>query len=196
MGTRGAYGFRHKEKDIVSYNHFDSYPSGLGNKVANFLNMFTNVEDLQKVAEGIELVNEDSKPTKEQKIECKKFELFNKTVSSQSDGDWYCLLRESQGDLTIYTDGFKYMIDGHKFLADSLFCEWAYIINLDTGELEIYRGFNKDETAPGRYAKVTKEGEYVGVRLVKTIPLDDFFGKDFDMTEIEGEIRTAEEEEM
>lgn len=31
------------------------------------------------------------------------------------------------------------MIDNVSFLQDSLFCEWGYVINLDTNVLEIYR---------------------------------------------------------
>ena len=37
MGTRGAYGFKSQNKIKVIYNHFDSYPSGLGEDVVNFI---------------------------------------------------------------------------------------------------------------------------------------------------------------
>jgi len=190
MGTRGAYGFRHNDKDTISYNHYDSNPSGLGNKVANFLKEFTNIDDIKKIIGDIKLVQESSKPTEEQKKEVMAFGLCDLDVSSRSSDDWYCLLRNSQGDLSVYTKGLNYMIDGHEFLADSLFCEWAYIINLDTEELEIYRGFNKDANACGRYAYLTrkKEYEYFGVVLERTIPLADFFGKDVDLTYIEEEV--------
>jgi len=30
MGTRGIFGFIYKGKRYIVYNHFDSYPSGLG----------------------------------------------------------------------------------------------------------------------------------------------------------------------
>jgi hypothetical protein len=64
------------------------------------------------------------------------------------------------------------------FLADSIFCEYAYILNLDTAELEYYRGRNTDPAAPGRYAARGKWSppppmtglNFYGVRLVKTIP--------------------------
>ena len=57
--------------------------------------------------------------------------------------DWYCLLRHAQGDLNVYKNGLRYMIDNHDFIKDSLFCEYAYIINLDTKRLEFYVGFQK-----------------------------------------------------
>jgi hypothetical protein len=48
------------------------------------------------------------------------------------------------------------MIDSKGFLSDSLFCEWAYIINLDKEVLEVYEGFQEEESDnrfKGDYAK-------------------------------------------
>lgn len=61
------------------------------------------------------------------------------------------------------------------FLRDSLFCEYAYLINLDTNMLEYYQGFNKNPNEKGRYAKYTVDDEkkYYGVKLIQEIPLQD-----------------------
>jgi hypothetical protein len=64
------------------------------------------------------------------------------------------------------------------FMSDSVFCEYAYILNLDTEELEFYRGRNTDPNAAGRYAAKGQWSppspmtgvSYYGVRLVKAIP--------------------------
>jgi hypothetical protein len=188
MGTRGAAGFRIDGEDKVTYNHWDSYPSSLGNEVAKFLKKFSDVEALKEIAKNIVLVDDETIPTDEQISQAKELGLFNGMVGKQQDTDWYCLLRNSQGDLSVY-EKYKYMIDSHDFLKDSLFCEWAYIINLDTECLEIYKGFNKDRNARGRYAALyTKDtAEYFGVALYKTIHLKNFFGKDVDLTYIEKE---------
>lgn len=73
----------------------------------------------------------------------------------------------------------------NSFLDDSLFCEFAYIINLDTNMLEVYRGFNRNSNANGRYASHSVPGrqhipydkenyaDYYGVVLVQEIPLND-----------------------
>ena len=62
------------------------------------------------------------------------------------------------------------------FLSDSLFCEWAYIINLDDEVFEVYRGFNKNPNAPGRYASKQCDSEkYYGVELIETFSLNDCF---------------------
>jgi len=64
------------------------------------------------------------------------------------------------------------------FMADSVYCEYAYILNLDTEELEFYRGGNTNPDAAGRYAAKGRWSppapmtgtSFYGVRLVKTIP--------------------------
>jgi hypothetical protein len=162
MGTRGAIGFIQDGVEKVTYNHYDSYPSHLGKEMLEFC-IGLKMSNLKKAVKQIVLVG-DKEPTAEQITECRKF--TNRDVSEKSTDDWYCLLRETQGNLKPYLNGLKYMIDNKDFLHDALFCEYAYLINLDTGKLEFYTGFNKDPKANGRYAtaKADKMG-YVGVAL-------------------------------
>ena len=35
------------------------------------------------------------------------------------------------------------MPTANEFIQDSLFCEWGYVANLDSHELEVYRGLQK-----------------------------------------------------
>lgn len=169
MGTRGAYGFRLNGEDKVTYNHFDSYPSGLGCEIVEFIR-HTRAINLVPFVKDIRLVSENTPPTKDEIVKYAQF--FNSGVSTGAATEWYCLLRGAQGDLKPYIDGLDVMIDDQGHLSDSLFCEWAYIINLDTGRLEVYEGCNKDRAAPGRYADVEPdERGYVGVRLVAAFPL-------------------------
>ena len=128
MSTRGAIGFRKDGVDKVTYNHSDSYPDWLLRKVVEFASQHTDLA-LNNMFDRIELVNEGDVPTPDQ------IEVYNKysntNVGIQSSESWYCLLRETQGDLEVYSllGGCTHMIDSHEFLSDSLFCEWAYIIN-------------------------------------------------------------------
>ena len=178
MSTRGAYGFRVNEQDKVTYNHSDSYLESLGVSVLSFV-ANESTESMKKTAERIKLVKEDKKPTEAQIKKCESY--TNLGVSKRSVDDWYCLMRNAQGELDIYAgdDGFPYMIDSHDFLFDSLSCEWAYIINLDDGVLEIYKGFNSDPNADGRYASAKGEGAmprtdtYYGVALIRTLSFDE-----------------------
>lgn len=141
MGTRGSFGFRVNGQDKLMYNHFDSYPSGLGLDVLAFLKG-TNLDTLTKKVAKLEPVNNKVPPTPEQIAKCTKAGTVNLSVSERSTKDWYCLLRNAQGD-------FKKLLKvglfepANNFILDSLFCEWAYIANLDTGKLEVYQGFNE-----------------------------------------------------
>lgn len=76
-------------------------------------------------------------------------------------------------------NGFATKFEDYKtFLYNSLFCEYAYIINLNTKKLEIYEGFNKNLNAKGRYANhyaYDDDHRYCGVALVKVIPLNKIF---------------------
>lgn len=181
MGTRGCYGIRVGQQDKVTYCHMDSYPSYLGINVMSFINETPDAE-LQEIADRIELVNEDSKPSPKQIKQYREHADLN--VASQSLKDWYCLLRDTQGDLSPYRNGLRHMIDSHEFLKDSLFCEWAYILNVDEGTLEIYRGFNKRKYVRdgGRYARyslddnATSGKRYYGVTLLATLKFSDIRG--------------------
>lgn len=143
MSTRGCFGWRFNGEDKIGFNHYDSYPAGLGTDVLNFIRSFGSMDAIKDYAAGVELIDDE-------------------------DADSY--------------DGQSFkqkFYDFSSFMHDSLFCEWAYIINVDTGMLEIYRGFNKDKCSEGRYVLPGKEREwlpdetYYGVALVKEIPLED-----------------------
>lgn len=70
-------------------------------------------------------------------------------------------------------EGLRYMTDDHEFLLDSLYCQWGYIFNLDSGLLEFSRGFNKNRKAPGRYAGGIKGEKYKGVALIREYGIAD-----------------------
>jgi len=172
MGTRGCYGFYKNGQTKVTYNHFDSYPEYLGKSIIEFLKN-TSIEELNEIFEKIIMVKQDSKPTKKQITQLKKYADLR--VSSQSLDEWYVLLRNIQGDLNPYKKDLVYMIDSQDFLTDSLFCEWAYIINLDINELEIYKGFNKIKTNQAKRYKISKPDDqgYYSISPFLTFTFDE-----------------------
>lgn len=167
MGTRGCYGFRKNGIDKLTYNHFDSYPDCLGHDVVQFCKE-TSIEEMNEIFDKTILVDENSKPTAEQIVEC--MEYYNGDVSTRTPEDWYCLLREAQGNLNVYRNGLRYMIDNHDFIKDSLFCEYAYIINLDTNCLEFWRGFQHEPDENNRYGTEEDSG-YYPCKMVAYYPL-------------------------
>jgi hypothetical protein len=176
MGTRGVYGFRLKGEDKVSYNQYDSYPSGLGQTVVEFIQN-TDDKELKRIAKGVVVVSDTAPPLKRHVRECQELGIVDLGVSEQSEGDWYCLVRGAQGEPEYLKKGLRYMYGDPGFLLDGLYCEWAYIINLDDMVLEVYQGFNKDPSAPGRYSfgyenEEDRSYDYRGVRLIEALPLD------------------------
>lgn len=143
MGTRGAYGFIKNKEMKVSYNHFDSYLEGLGNNMVDFVKN-TSKEQLNKIYDEIILVKENEKPNKKQNEEITKFlEKYSleNCIKEENFGnkqrDWYYLLRNCQGEPNLFKEGLRYMTDDKEFLEDNLFCEYAYLIDLDNDKFII-----------------------------------------------------------
>ena len=159
MGTRGIFGFRINDKDYLTYNNFDSYPSGLGESIRECVVGIINAGNIHYARDQVSEIilledNVEDSVIKDVQAEAKRLSLCDESVSTQSDTDPYCLLRRAQGNPLYWVrDGLKYMNDGSCFVNDSLFCEYGYIINFDTSKVEYYRGFQKSHHNHGRYAK-------------------------------------------
>ena len=181
MSTRGAVGFRIDGVDKITYNHSDSYPSWLGEQVTAFIRknrrngkLFNRVV---KEVKTIRVVDSDSIPT--QADQTRYAHLFQ-NVSTGKRTEWYALIRGLQGNLEGMVDE-GIMLDGQITMNESLYTEWAYIVNLDTNTLEIYRGF-VHEPGKGRYAdavptapvdwtpRYNSEQFYFPVTLIAEIP--------------------------
>jgi len=83
------------------------------------------------------------------------------------------------------------------FAGDSLFCEWAYVVDLDKGVLEVFKGFNQSPLVEGdrffNMPGLEVNRGYHPVKLVKAFALDKLptpkqFVKAFEKTE---EVETA-----
>lgn len=169
MGTRGSYGFFKDGESKLTYNHFDSYPTGLGFEVVKFIKKHSNKE-LNNMFDSLALVKEKDYPTQQEEVNLKKLgfgtEYKNKKLT------WYEILGSHFGDLNLYSNGLNYMIDYTDFIKESLFCEWAYIINLNSNELEIYVGFQKEPNNNRYCIDIPSKSGYYNCKLIKSIPLD------------------------
>lgn len=169
MGTRGLYGFHKNGIDKLTYNHLGSYPDSLGKKIVEFCKC-AGRDGMNSLFDHIELVSEDAKPTQKQIEYCMEHDL-----AVYADG-WCWTLRPNQGCpenwLPFIDSGSKvYMIDNSSFIKDSLFCEYAYIVNLDTDQLEFYCGFQHKPDETNRYGCEENRG-YYPCRMVACFPLD------------------------
>lgn len=170
MGTRGIVGFTAEGKDHFAYNHFDSYPDGLGVDMVTFVRdrVAKNPDRFKALAVNMKDIS-GTKPTKQDIKRCEPWTDLG--VSNQSTDDWYCLLRDTQGDpYAILSCGYYENSNG--FINDSLFCEYAYVINFDTGMLEFYEGFQKAPHDNGRFSGNESTGDYYPCALVGEYPFD------------------------
>lgn len=168
MSTNGVYGFYKNGINKLTYNHSDSYPSYLGDNIVSFINK-SSFDEMNDIFDRIILVDQDEPASDKAIRECHQY--CNISVSNGDIANWYCLLRGTQGDLFAYKNGLRYMIDSQEFIKYSLFCEWGYIINLDTNMLEIYKGGQKTPQN-NRYIIDTPFEGYYNCKLLKEMPLN------------------------
>ena len=148
MGTRGLIAFHVNGETKACYQQWDAYPDGMGTDVLSFLRG-KDLAILKQAAVDLRVVTDETPPTAEQ-IEALKG-YANKNVGEQRLTDWYCLLRETQGNPeAILAAG--YVEDSFAFGYDSLFCEWAVVVDLDAENFDVYAGFNKTVKAEGLWA--------------------------------------------
>lgn len=157
MGTRGLLGFVADNHLYATYNHFDSYPGGLGCDVLAYVAQIAAkgpdaVAEAKARVSALKVIEDpDAEPTD---ADVSALEAWtNVEVGSRHRSgkpDWYQLLRETQGDPeAILASG--YLLDGRDFGDDSLFCEWAYVIDFDAEVVEVYRGFRTQPPTRGRW---------------------------------------------
>lgn len=176
MGTRGTCGFRLDGKDYLSYNHSDSYPSGLGETIDRDVRALMRKGGIKGMKEAVRKLKmvDDRGEVSESEIQTLAKHGINPSECGQSPGKsltWYSLIRDLQGELK-KTLEVGYMVDYSGFMLDSLFCEWGYIVNLDDETLEVYKGFQESKHDKGRYATdKPNDGGYYPCALVKTFKL-------------------------
>ena len=169
MGTKGIYGFRKNGVDKLTYNNMDSYPSALGEQIVNFC-METSLEELNNIFDRIIMVDENNKPTQEEYKICTN---HIKLPIYDPDTLWRTTLRKVEGYIYVYKNGLPYMLDHIRFINDSLFCEYGYIINLDDKVLEFWRGGqSKKPQEENRYGIEKNDDGYYPCKLVISFPLN------------------------
>lgn len=179
MGTRGTIGFRIDGKDYLTYNHFDSYPDGLGVDVLDEIKgIFKNysMDEIKNNITSLIPVDSDNSPSLEDAIKYRIFSnasVGNQGIDNKQIHTWYQLLREAQGTLGGYMSGvIKHIILENYFIKDSLFCEYGYIVNFDSGMFEVWKGFQHEPDPSNRYGQEC-DRDYYPCKLMYEFSLDD-----------------------
>lgn len=140
MGTRGLYGaVVDGELRIAQYGQWDSYPGGQGRTVLEFCR---SLGDDARLAALKDKVRKLKLVTME---EAEK--LWQEKSGAQFDRDVCAKIFE----MVLAGEATSVLLRS-EFAADSLFCEWAYVIDLDNGVLEVFKGFQQAPHDKGRFA--------------------------------------------
>jgi hypothetical protein len=135
MGTRGTITVTFKGRSFRIYNHWDSYPSGLGLQLLKELIELFKTMTLEQMREAmskmviIEERDDGKGPREPTPEEIKKLAPYtNLGVSERSTRDWYCLLRGCQGSIKLTLEaGYALSHDGGE--------EYNYVVDLDNAKL-------------------------------------------------------------
>lgn len=142
MGTRNlTIVYSNGEYKVAQYGQWDGYPEGLGAQLLKYLKGI-NINELKNA------VNECTYLSKED------FDEINKKIDeARKDNPRFLwqkfypeLSRDTGGDILdlIMFKNKTNLENSLNFAADSLFCEWAYVIDLDKNTYEVYKGFNEE----------------------------------------------------
>lgn len=171
MGTRNLTAVQiDGEYKIAQYGQWDGYPSGQGHTILEFLKSW-------------------DRPSFEEKLRASAFvtdseiDEINRTIEREGLHDkwqsrWPTLTRDAGAEILGLVargePGIK-LKSTISFAAESLFCEWAYVLDLDTNKLEVFRGFNQSPlTEEDRFFGIEPEDPsegYHGVKLAASYDL-------------------------
>jgi hypothetical protein len=189
--------FAHNGEVKAMYNHYDSYPTGLGEDLVKWiLDRQGDFSETIEQFDRLTAIDESVAPTTDQKLALLRY--LNLNVSAQSSDDWYALLRDTQGNPAEALKAGFY-VDYFKFGFDSLFCEWAYVVDLDRQVLDVYKGFANTSNGKGLWGTQDKpyvayDGtEYTGVQLLTSYAFADLSKET--MTALETKLDEEEEDE-
>jgi hypothetical protein len=154
---------------IAQYGQWDGYPTGEGATVLEFLSSFDRTTFERKLRAASFLTDEEIEAINADPLWKEKYPHLSRDAGAE------ILSMVFNGP-----DGIK-LLDKRDFAGDSLFCEWAYIIDLDAEQLEVYKGFNHSPLdSSERFAHLpsytTEHGErntYYPIRKIKSYPLNE-----------------------
>lgn len=130
MRTRGLWGFKYNNEAKYTYNHYDSYVSGLGFNLKEELRNYT-LGEMRDRFDKIILVNDTSRvpPNIMHELAKKGYVHFDEKDLNRGM-EWYFALRDWQGKLRPYMEyDMPYMTDGSFY--DIWDIEYIYKIDLD-----------------------------------------------------------------
>lgn len=187
MGTRSLTVVIHNNTvKFAQYGQFDGYPESLGVTLLKFFSKTSNSEALKSMLPKMRLWNEnDQKQEMEffQSIDCEN-SWMNKEQRLQYQKRYplrylevYGKLKEGKLlELLLQFNQLEEIVttDSYEFAKDSLYCEWAYIIDFDKNAFEVYKGLNTMGIRPEDrfFSFYEKSNDYYPVKIIRSFPID------------------------
>jgi hypothetical protein len=174
MGTRNIILVKHKEEyKVAQYSQFDGYPRGNGYNVVKFLTRFDfDINHFKRKIDNLTYWTEE------------ELNLLDESIKNNDITDvetkYPELSRELGPDIFdfIYNGNITKVFKHMGFVGSSLFCEWGWSINLDSGCLDCFRGFQKEPLTKEQpfyfiQEKMDKNDKYYPIKLICSIPFDE-----------------------
>lgn len=162
---------------VAQYGQWDGYPSGNGVVILDFLRNKMNAKFFSGLLRTKFITNKEIEKKWVQSGVDVKSGMVSMDIAAVFKENHYHLSRDCGANVLEHiqnTSGNIELGNEFKFGGDSLFCEWAYLVDLDNNCLEVYVGFNKTSlNGVGRFAHLEKSyEEYKPIKLIKTYDLD------------------------
>ena len=182
MGTRHlTIVIKDNETKVAQYGQWDGYLEGAGADILNFLKKY-NLNYFKEKLDNVSFYTDE-----EEKENWKEFAI-SKGIDPEEKFVEYTIMEEYKNiypalsrdvgtdilEMIINNDKPLKLRDSSSFAKDSLFCEYAYVIDFDKNVFEVYKGFNKEPLSDSErfyYLQDINE-EYKPVRLVVSFSLD------------------------
>lgn len=131
---------------VAQYGQWDGYPSGQGVDILEFL-LTGNVAALRTNSLKCSFISDEeySELWKDFGIDIQQQAFVDGEIAKKFKEKYPQLYRDAGSDvlgMVAAADKGLKLLDDYTVAADSLFCEWAYVIDFDKDTFEVYEGFN------------------------------------------------------
>lgn len=205
MGTRNLVCIqKDNELKVAKYCQWDGYPDGQGKTVIEFV---ADVLDKKKLVRKLDNITEITDNELEKLWDevgaingsatmdvSNKFKKRYPHLQRDMGGEILEHVQESKGELKL--------TNSKSFAYDSLFCEYAYVLNLDEDTVDFFVGFNKDKPESSIFFDKDKDkihkpdhrgDTYYPIRKVESFTFDEI--KNRGVKEIVQKMKDPEDED-